>query len=114
MQQLWQRLGFGGRLTLSMISLFLAAILLLTSLLFIRYQESQTQGVVSSLQSAAELNAQAFTDWLLVRQEEMRFLATLPSVQQLELPLATELMQQLAQNSGFYDTIFVVGPDGIG
>lgn len=41
-------------------------------------------------------------------------LATLPSVQQLNLPLATELMQQLAQNSGFYDTIFVVGPDGLG
>jgi methyl-accepting chemotaxis protein len=114
MQQLWQRLGFGGRLTLSMISLFLVAIVLLTSLLFIRYQESQTQGVVSSLQSAAELNADAFTDWLLVRQEEMRLLATLPSVEQLDLPLATELMLQLAQNSGFYDTIFVVGPDGIG
>ncbi|KRS20289.1 chemotaxis protein [Alishewanella sp. WH16-1] len=114
MQQFWQRLGFGGRLTLSMISLFLAAILLLTSLLFARYQDSQTDGVVSSLRSAAELNADAFTDWLLVRQDEMRLLATLPSVQQLNLPLATELMQQLAQNSGFYDTIFVVGPDGLG
>jgi len=114
MQQFWQRLGFGGRLTLSMISLFLAAILLLTSLLFVRYQDSQTDGVVSSLRSAAELNADAFTDWLLVRQDEMRLLATLPSVQQLNLPLATELMQQLAQNSGFYDTIFVVGPDGLG
>ena len=97
-----------------MISLFLAAILLLTSLLFVRYQDSQTDGVVSSLRSAAELNADAFTDWLLVRQDEMRLLATLPSVQQLNLPLATELMQQLAQNSGFYDTIFVVGPDGLG
>lgn len=114
MQLFWQRLGFGGRLTLSMISLFLAAILLLTSLLFVRYQDSQTDGVVSSLRSAAELNADAFTDWLLVRQDEMRLLATLPSVQQLNLPLATELMQQLAQNSGFYDTIFVVGPDGLG
>lgn len=114
MQQFWQRLGFGGRLTLSMISLFLAAILLLTSLLFVRYQDSQTDGVVSSLRSAAELNADAFTDWLLVRQDEMRLLATLPSVQQLNLPLATELMQQLAQNSGFYDTIFVVGSDGLG
>lgn len=114
MQQFWQRLGFGGRLTLSMISLFLAAILLLTSLLFVRYQDSQTDGVVSSLRSAAELNADAFTDWLLVRQDEMRLLATLPSVQQLNLPLASELMQQLAQNSGFYDTIFVVGPDGLG
>ena len=114
MQQFWQRLGFGGRLTLSMISLFLASILLLTSLLFVRYQDSQTDGVVSSLRSAAELNADAFTDWLLVRQDEMRLLATLPSVQQLNLPLATELMQQLAQNSGFYDTIFVVGPDGLG
>jgi len=114
MVQYWRRLGLGARLTLIMVSLFLVAILSLTSLVFVQYKASQTQGVVTSLQSSAELNAQAFTEWLLVRQDEMRLLATLPSIQQQDLALATELMLQLAQNSGFYDTIFVVGTDGIG
>lgn len=114
MVQYWRRLGLGARLTLIMVSLFLVAILSLTSLVFVQYKASQTQGVVTSLQSSAELNAEAFTEWLLVRQDEMRLLATLPSIQQLDLALATELMLQLAQNSGFYDTIFVVGTDGIG
>lgn len=114
MVQYWRRLGLGARLTLIMVSLFLVAILSLTSLVFVQYKASQTQGVVTSLQSSAELNAEAFTEWLLVRQDEMRLLATLPSIQQLDLAFATELMLQLAQNSGFYDTIFVVGTDGIG
>ncbi|GGW51120.1 hypothetical protein GCM10008111_03840 [Alishewanella tabrizica] len=97
-----------------MVSLFLVAIVSLTSLVFVNYKTSQTEGVVTALNSSAELNAKAFTEWLLVRQEEMRLLATLPSIQTLDMPLATELMLQLAQNSGFYDTIFVVGLNGTG
>lgn len=114
MLQYWRGLGLGVRLTLIIVTLLLVSIVSLTSLVFVKYRESQTEGVVTSLQSSAELNADAFTSWLLVRQEEMRLLATLPSIQQLDLTLATELMLQLAQNSGFYDTIFVVGTDGIG
>lgn len=114
MQQFWHRLGFGGRLTFSMLALFLSAILLLSSVLFLRYQSSLTTAITTELNSTAKSNAQAFTDWLLVRQEEMRLLATLPYVQKLDLALSTELMLQLAENSGFYDTIFIVGLDGIG
>lgn len=114
MQKHWRRLGLGVRLTLIMVSLFLAAIVSLTSLVFLNYKASQTDGVTTALQHSASLNATAFTEWLLVRQDEMRLLATLPSIQQTDLALATELMLQLAQNSGFYDTIFVVGTDGVG
>lgn len=114
MAQLWRRMGLGARLTSIMVALFLVVIASLTSLVFSQFKATQTQSVVTALQRSAELNAQAFTEWLLVRQDEMRLLATLPSVQQLDLDLATELILQLAQNSGFYDTIFVVGTDGIG
>ncbi|CAM5217893.1 methyl-accepting chemotaxis protein [Alishewanella longhuensis] len=114
MVQLWRRMGLGARLTSIMVALFLVVIASLTSLVFSQFKATQTQSVVTALQRSAELNAQAFTEWLLVRQDEMRLLATLPSVQQLDLDLATELILQLAQNSGFYDTIFVVGTDGIG
>ena len=114
MAQLWRRMGLGARLTSIMVALFLVVIGSLTSLVFVQFKATQTQSVVTALQSSAELNAQAFTEWLLVRQDEMRLLATLPSIQQLDEDLATELILQLAQNSGFYDTIFVVGTDGIG
>lgn len=114
MVQFWRRMGLGARLTSVMVALFLVVIASLTSLVFVQFKATQTDGVVTALQSSAELNAQSFTEWLLVRQDEMRWLATLPSVQQLDLELASELMLQLAQNSGFYDTIFVVGTDGLG
>ncbi|GHG64450.1 hypothetical protein GCM10010919_11010 [Alishewanella longhuensis] len=114
MAQLWRRMGLGARLTSIMVALFLVVIASLTSLVFIQFKATQTQGVVTALQSSAELNAESFTEWLLVRQDEMRLLATLPSIQQLDLDLAQELILQLAQNSGFYDTIFVVGTNGIG
>jgi len=114
MVQYWRSLRLGVRLTLVMVSLFLVAIVSLTSLVFVNYKTSQTEGVVTALNSSAELNAKAFTEWLLVRQDEMRLLATLPSMQTLDRSLATELMLQLAQNSGFYDTIFVVGLNGAG
>lgn len=114
MSTFWRNLGFGGRLTVSMVGLILLSISFLTSLVFFEYKSSKTNEVLDTLQSTGQLNAQAFTDWLLVRQEEMRYLAALPRVQQQDLALATELMFQLAENSGYYDTIFVVGPDGVG
>lgn len=110
----WRNMGFGGRLTVIMVSLLLVSILVLTSLVFIEYRNSQTRAVVNTLQTTSVLNADAFTDWLLARQEEMRYLARLPQAQQLELDDTAVLMQQLAQAQGYYDTIFVVSPSGKG
>lgn len=110
----WRNMGFGSRLTVIMVSLLLVSILVLTSLVFVEYRNSQTRAVVNTLQTTSVLNADAFTDWLLVRQEEMRYLAALPQAQQLQLDDITLLMQQLAQSQGYYDTIFVVAPSGKG
>ncbi|MGP9801666.1 methyl-accepting chemotaxis protein [Rheinheimera sp. NSM] len=110
----WRNMGFGGRLTVIMVSLLLVSILVLTSLVFIEYRNSQTRAVVNTLQTTSVLNADAFTDWLLARQEEMRYLARLPQTQQLQLDDTAVLMQQLAQAQGYYDTIFVVAPSGKG
>ncbi|KKO47395.1 chemotaxis protein [Arsukibacterium ikkense] len=110
----WRRLSLGVRLTVSMVGLILVAIIVLTSLVFIEYKNSRTEAVLSSLQEGGGANAKAFSNWLLVRQEEMRYLASLPQVQQGDLGLSASLMQVLAQSQGYYDTIFVVGPDGRG
>src|SRR5690606_725084 len=114
MSAFWRNLGFGSRLTVIMVSLLLVSILVLTSLVFIEYRNSQTRAVVNSLQTTSMLNAEAFTDWLLVRQDEMRYMASLPQTQIMQLDMVAGLLQQLAQANGFYDTIFVVSPSGVG
>ncbi|MEH8021855.1 methyl-accepting chemotaxis protein [Rheinheimera metallidurans] len=114
MSGLWRNIGFAGRLTVIMVSLILVSILVLTSLVFAEYRNAQTTAVVNSLETTSALNASAFTDWLLERQDEMRYLASLSQAQQLELDQTAVLMQQLAQLDGHYDTIFLVSPEGIG
>ncbi|MFY0663522.1 MAG: methyl-accepting chemotaxis protein [Natronospirillum sp.] len=110
----WRSLGFGVRLTLMMVTLMLASIVLLTSLVFVQYQRAQVNAALAELEGASQSNAQSFTEWLLARQDEMRYLATVDDAVNLNLPSITSLMGTLANQGGFYDTIFVVGPDGIG
>ncbi|WP_019674840.1 methyl-accepting chemotaxis protein [Arsukibacterium perlucidum] len=110
----WKSLSLGVRLTVSMVGLILLSIVVLTSLVFIEYKNARTEAVLSNLQNNGSANAEAFTNWLLVRQEEMRYLAALAQVQQGDLTLSSSLMQAMAQSQGYYDTIFVVGPDGKG
>src|SRR5690606_34027974 len=100
MSAFWRNLGFGSRLTTIMVSLLLVSILVLTSLVFVEYRNSQTRAVVNTLQTTSELNAEAFTDWLLVRQDEMRYLANLPQSKELQLDEISALMLQLAQAQG--------------
>ena len=114
MTALWRNIGFAGRLTTIMVSLILVSILVLTSLVFIEYRNAQTKAVLATLETTGEMNAAAFTDWLLARQDEMRYLAAQPQTQQLDTAAVAVLMQQLADLEGNYDTIFLVSPQGIG
>lgn len=110
----WRKIGFAGRLTVIMVTLILITILVLTSLVFAKYRNAQTAAVVNSLEATSALNANAFTEWLLERQDEMRYLASLPQIQSLDVEQAAVLMQKLAQLDGHYDTIFLVSPTGLG
>lgn len=110
----WRSLSFGVRLTLMMVTLILASIILLTSLVFAQYQRAQINAALAELAGRSESNAQSFTEWLLARQDEMRYLATVNDAINLDLPSITSLMATLANQGGFYDTIFIVGPNGVG
>lgn len=110
----WRKYSFGVRLTISVVGLILLSIMVLTSVVFIEYKNARTEAVLSNLQSNGSASAGAFTDWLLVRQEEMRYLAALAQVQQGDLAMSTSLIQAMAESQGYYDTIFVVGQDGRG
>lgn len=110
----WRSLSFGVRLTLMMVTLILASIVLLTSLVFAQYQRAQVNASLAEIAAQSESNAQSFTEWLLARQDEMRYLASVQYATNLDINGISSLMATLAEQGGFYDTIFVVGPDGLG
>lgn len=107
-------LGFGVRLTLMIVGLVLAAVLTVTSLVFVSYRESFTRATLDELQATGELNAASFVDWALARQDEMRYLASLDAARDIDEPQLEHLLERIADAQGFYDTIFFVAPNGRG
>ncbi len=110
----WSRLGFGARMAAVMISVILGAIVLLTSITFNQYRNAQLEDSMGDLHAMGESNEQSFTDWLQARQDEMRFLARLEASRNLDADAVAELMFELTDMDQYYDTIFLVGTDGIG
>lgn len=83
------------------------------------YQIQQTQrhiveGEVEKLLSIGESNSEFITEWLETRQSEMRYIANIDTVKQMEQTHIENLLQTLAEDQGFYDTIFFVDEKGVG
>ncbi len=107
-------MGIGGRLTLIVLSLLLVSIIGVTSLAFIVYRDSYSQAVLNRLQGIGTMNSQSFVDWLLARQDEMRYLAGLDAAREIDRERLNHLLQRIAESNGHYDTIFFVNPEGRG
>ncbi|WP_018881144.1 methyl-accepting chemotaxis protein [Thioalkalivibrio sp. ALE30] len=106
--------GFGTRLTLMILSLIVGAILIVATLIFLQYRASYTDATIDRLHAMGESNAQSFNEWLLGRQDEMRYLAGLDAARGMDLDELEHLIEQIASLRGEYDTIFVVNADGMG
>lgn len=107
-------LGLGTRLTVLVVGVLLVAMTITSSIIYIDYSRSFTDGVQSQLSSTTENNSQVFMDWLLARQDEIRFLASLDAAQNLDTQAMTELMEKLAVAHGAYDTIYLLDTQGVG
>lgn len=114
LKEAWQSLSFSFRLTTLLVSIIVATILLLTTILFTQYRQSSVDQAQTSLQATADNNAQSFSAWLLARQDEMRFMASLSASIEQDLPRVSEQLLRLTEQDLFYDTIFLVSTDGIG
>ncbi len=110
----WRSLSFGVRLTLSIVTLLIAAIVLLTGLLFYQYRTTSIDATTEQMQARSRDNGHTFTNWLLARQDEMRYLSRVDAAVELDIPRIAGLMATLAEAQGYYDTIFVVSPEGRG
>jgi len=58
--------------------------------------------------------SESFTQWLDARQAEVRYLASLDPVRAMDADRISHLLERMADQNGYYDTIFFVGTDGIG
>jgi len=112
--RLFSRLGFGARLTLIILALTSGSLAALAGLTFFQQRTAYIDATVATLSNLGESNTQAFVRWLETRQDEMRLLANLDSARNLELDRIERALAHLAGDQGFYDTIFVVSPEGRG
>lgn len=110
----WRSLGFSTRLTTSFVGLMLFGNVVLTSLLYQQYEQAQVDATLNKLHAQSENNATAFTSWLTARQDEIRYLASTTAAQQLDLEQLDRLMLSLSELHRYYDSIYIVSPDGIG
>ncbi|WP_242467181.1 hypothetical protein [Ectothiorhodospira shaposhnikovii] len=75
MKHLIAWLGFGRSLIMILVTLVLASILSVSVAVYFQYRAAFTSAVEEELQGIGAMNTEAFTRWLTVRQDEMRFLA---------------------------------------
>ncbi|MCK0469926.1 methyl-accepting chemotaxis protein [Halalkalibacter sp. APA_J-10(15)] len=83
------------------------------------YQMNQTQQFLieqelTELNEIGEYNAEFITEWINVRMNEMRYLASLDAAGQVNVGELDHLLDRIAESNGFYDTIYAVSPEGIG
>ncbi|MCP1726729.1 methyl-accepting chemotaxis protein [Natronospira proteinivora] len=109
-----KRLDFRSRLTLMIVSLVLASVILVASLVYMQYRDSYTQATVNQLQGTGEMMTESFAQWLNARQDEVRYIAGLAPVRNLEVDQINHFLAQLADQDGYFDTIFFVSPNGRG
>lgn len=107
-------LSFGQKLSLMILGIVLLSVLIVAGVIFSQYYRSHTQVIIHSLEGQGERYAQSFNDWLLARQDEMLYLASLQPVIEGEVQAVSHLMAQIANAQGYYDTIFLVTPEGRG
>jgi len=102
------------RLTLILLSLLISAIVVLVGVSSYQFRESLTESTLDSLTQQSQSHAQAFTDWLNARQDEMRVMANTQEARELDAWNMAQLLATLTETSRFYDTVFLLNPEGRG
>jgi len=114
MSAVWQRLGFKGRLTTSIVLLVVLSVLVVATIVYIEYRRAATEATMNRLTGAGEQAAESFTDWLIARQDEVKFAASLPATASLDTDRLRNILTILADAHGYYDSIYIVDTGGRG
>lgn len=111
---LWQRMSFAVRLTVILLALLISSIVVLVGASSYQFRQSLTESTLESLAQQSQSHAQAFTEWLNTRQDEMRVMAHTREARALDSWGMTQLLVTLTETNQFYDTVFLLNPEGRG
>lgn len=110
----WSSAGIGKKMTVAMLSIFIIAIISTTGTVYTVFSSSYSDGVEERLVSTGNANTNLFLEWIDARQDEIRFLSNLDVVRSFDEVQILQLFEALAENNGYYDTIYFVDNDGYG
>ncbi|MDM7857124.1 methyl-accepting chemotaxis protein [Thiopseudomonas acetoxidans] len=102
------------RLTLILLTLLLSSIVVLVGASSYQFRQSLTESTLENLAQQSQSHAHAFTEWLNVRQDEMRVMANTREARALDAWGIAQLLVTLTETNQFYDTVFLLNPEGRG
>src|SRR5690554_1514466 len=92
---MWKSSGIGRKMTVLILTLFLASIIVTTSIVFNVFSDTYEQGIQDRLNATGEATTQSFMDWLEARQDEVRYIASLDMVEDINEERIGYLLHQL-------------------
>ena len=102
-----------SKLLLAFLVLSLLPLIAATSIAFVVAYTALHRGTVNALEQAVEVQAQALSDWMAERQQDMKTVAGTARVRSMEPAQVADAVSQYHQMWGTYETMFVAGPDGV-
>lgn len=109
-----QKLSFKARLTLMLVGLVFITVTIIAGTVFFQYRASAMANAEQRMVETGSYVSSQFETWLLERSNEVRLSANLPGIENLKPPNMYNILLNLANESPYYDTIYVVSPLGKG
>lgn len=109
-----QQISFKARLTLMLVGLVFITVTILASTVFIQYRATALASAEERIMETGSYVSDQFETWLFERTTEVRTAANLPGITQLITPNIYNILLNLANESPYYDTIYVVDLNGTG
>ncbi|MGM0458995.1 MAG: methyl-accepting chemotaxis protein [Bacteroidota bacterium] len=112
----WMLAGIGKRMTIAMLSILLIAIVTTTGIIYSVFSSTYSEGVEDQLIATGISNTNFFLEWIEARQDEIRYVSTLDAVKNVDEQEddVAHLLSRIAENNGYYDTIYFVNKEGRG
>lgn len=99
---------------LSLFFIVVALSLFSSHVVYKEFKSSQYKAAVKYLSSQTSHNAQAISEWLISRRNEMQFIASSKSAQNVDKMSLSHLLLNFADLNGDYDTLFFIDLEGRG
>ena len=77
-------------------------------------REAVLAAELARVEGLADANAELIAAWMNARRDEIRYLAKLDAVVNLQTNDVNRLLMELSEHNHAYDTIYLIGPDGRG